>query len=217
MQQAEGAGMIPASEPQQSSTDLSLTAFAGWHAARSEEVSEVPDGPEPEAQERDYRTFQRIGIQASLISAVARLTIFFAIALKQGSPVSIRYFFFDLILCPTVDIDGAGFASLTSRSTLFATIVMLALFIVTSLRHTSRDQRLAGRFMGIVGCVEMLAIDTARHLIDPPKIVHSTALWTLWPIAIGFVVLAVVGRHSKQTVKPEASHCLEEATLDQDA
>ncbi len=215
MQRADASGMTPASEPQQSSTDLSLTAFAGWHAARSEEASEVPDGPEPKAPATDYRTFQRIGIQTSLISAVARLSIFFGIALKQGSPVSIRYFF-DLIPCPTVEIDPAGFASLTSRSTLFTTIVMLALFIGTSLRHTSRDQRLAGRFMGIVGCVEMLGVDTARHLLDPPKIVHSTALWTLWPIAIGFVVLAVVGRHPKYSVKRAASLCLEAATLDQD-
>lgn len=169
---------------------------------------------EPEvAPEVDYRTFQRYGIQTSLGTAIVRLVIFFAISAKQGSPVSLRYFL-DLIPYPVVEIDGAGFASLVSRSTLFTTIVILAFFLISSFRNPSRNQKLVGRFMGILSCAEMLLVDTIRHLISPPVIVSSTALWTLWPLALGVIVLLVVGRASTDSVNETESIRLDSATSD---
>lgn len=154
---------------------------------------------EPTEPEVDYRTFQRFGIQTSLGTAVVRLVIFFGISAQQGSAVSVRYFL-DLIPYPVVEIDGAGFSSLVSRSTLFTTIVITAFFVISSFRNPSRNQKLAGRFMGILSCTEMLLVDTIRHFFRQPVIIVSTALWTLWPLALGVVVLLVVGRQSKDPV-----------------
>jgi hypothetical protein len=167
--------------------------------------------PEPTEPEVDYRTFQKFGIQTSLGTAIVRLIIFFAIAAKEGSKISIHYFL-DLIPYPVVEIDGAGFASLVSRSTLFTTIVITAFFGISSFLNPSRNQKLVGRFMGIVSCAEMLLVDTIRHLFRPPVIIASTALWTLWPLALGVIVLLVVGRKSKDSVNEAESLCLESAT-----
>ena len=211
-------------EPTEPEVDLSALAAlprssGSWNPASSKmevallgDVSESNNFAEAEVPlEVDYRTFQRFGIQTSLGTAIVRLVIFFAISARQGAPVSIRYFL-DLIPYPVVEIDGAGFASLVSRSTLFTTIVILAFFVISSFRNPSRNQKLVGRFMGILSCAEMLLVDTIRHLISPPVIVASTALWTLWPLALGVIVLLVVGRASTDSVNETESIRLDSAT-----
>lgn len=183
---------------------------APWLANEAVEVDEV-DGwnDEPEIEElTDYRTFRGVGVSASIGAAFVRLLAYFAMARKNHYTVEIRRFQ-GLVPYPTVLIDRAHFAPMVSQSTLVATVVMLVLFVAVAFRHVERNQTVAGWFMGVVGCGQMLLVDVIRHLIDPPIVVTRTVLWTLWPLVLGCIVLAVSGRgsRSEQIVKePTSSH-----------
>jgi hypothetical protein len=156
------------------------------------------------AAPEDFRQFRRVGVMAAVASAAVRLTVFFALAMSRHNTIVFRYFL-DTIPYPVVLVERSQFAQLVSRSTLAASAVMLAVFIVAALRHTKRNQALMGWFMGVFGCGQMLLVDAIRHHLAPPVIVSSTALWTLWPLGLGCVVLAVCGRKTRPSAGASVS------------
>jgi hypothetical protein len=148
----------------------------------------------------DFRVFRRIGVTAAVASAAVRLVIFFGLAATRHNPVVLRYLL-DMIPYPVVLVGRAKFASLVSQSTLGSTIAMLLVFAVAAIRHARRNQQLLGWFMGVFGCAQMLLVDVIRHHLTPPVVVRSTALWTLWPLCIAGVILAICRRDGAQVVK----------------
>jgi hypothetical protein len=171
-------------------------------------VSELVPPPPLE----DFRQFRRIGVTAAVASAAVRLSVFFALAMSRHDAIVVRYFL-DAIPYPVVLVERSQFALLVSRSTLAASAVMLAVFIVAALRHSRRNQALMGWFMGVFGCGQMLLVDGIRHLLSPPVIVRATAFWTLWPLGLGCVVLAVCGRPSRLSAGASVSVAQESSQL----
>ncbi len=161
------------------------------------EQIEQDDEPVDEGDEYenrvDYREFRRTGITAGLFVASARLGIFYLLTTLQGSIVTVRYAL-DIFPYPVVLTDRLHFSALVSRSTLLASVFMLAVLIVVVFRQTRRNQTVVGCFMGVVGCAEMLVVDVIRHLLDPPAVVYDTVLWTLWPLSLSCVVIALARR-----------------------
>lgn len=207
-----------ASEQNASKPLAPLAGLTGWWTSSFERLrtSVTPEAPGVAAEVNepgpsiadliDYRQFRRIGIQTSLASAVIRLGVFFVLAIQGRSPITVRYFM-DILPYPAVLIGSAGFARLVSMSTLAAAIVMLIVMVVVSFRHVRRNQIVVGRFMGVIGCAEMMIVDVLRHVLHPPTIVVSTAIWTLWPISLGVVVFVLAGRNKAESVKATESAC----------
>jgi hypothetical protein len=160
----------------------------------------------------DYRRFRRAGVVAGLAVTAIRLGSFFGLAAQQGAKIVIDYFV-DIVPYPVVLVGRARFAELVSRSTLYTAAVMLAIFVIVAFRHAKRNQTVSGWFMGMVACGTTLATDVIRHLLDPPVVVYSNVLWTLWPIALSCVIFIFIGRSKDETVKPDASSLQE---IDQD-
>lgn len=206
------------SEQNATKSQAPLSGLTGWWTPSFERLrtSVTPEAPDvaaevdepdpPVAELIDYRQFRRIGIQTTLSSAVIRLGVFFVLAIQGRSPITVRYFM-GVFPYPAVLIGSAGFARLVSMSTLAAAIVMLIVMVVVSFRHMRRNQIVVGRFMGVIGCAEMLIVDVLRHVLHPPTIVVSTAIWTLWPISLGVIVFLLAGRNKAESVKAAESAC----------
>jgi hypothetical protein len=152
----------------------------------------------------DYRRFRRAGVIAGLTVTALRMGSFFGLASRQGAKIVIDYFV-DIVPYPVVLVGRPQFAELVSRSTLYTTAVMLAIFVIVAFRHAKRNQTVSGWFMGMVACSTTLATDVLRHLLDPPVVVSSSVLWTLWPIALSCLIFVFIGRSIDETVKPNAS------------
>jgi hypothetical protein len=204
-------------------------AFGWWvHAAPGETQPDIvaspaaavavieeedPDEDHDDEDDRiDYRRFRRAGVISGLLVTAIRMGSFFGLAAQQGAKIVIDYFV-DVMPYPVVLVGRAQFAELVSRSTLYTTAVMLAIFVIVAFRHAKRNQTVSGWFMGMVACCTTLATDVIRHLLDPPVVVYSNVLWTLWPIALSCLIYFFIGRSKDETVKPDASSRQE---IDQD-
>jgi cadmium resistance protein CadD (predicted permease) len=121
-------------------------------------------------------------------------------AKSEGGKIEIRYAL-EFFPYPAVLMPRVAFAGLVSLSTLVAAWVMLVLFFVTAVKRARLDQVTMGRFIGIFGAGEMLLVDVIRHLIDPPMIQMSRVLWTLWPLAIGVLILIITGKKHRSLQK----------------
>jgi hypothetical protein len=197
-------------------------AFGWWvHAAPAEtrpEILEAPDAAagvvedeehDEEHDDRiddrvDYRRFRRAGVVAGLAVTAIRMGSFFGLAAQHGAKIVIDYFV-DIVPYPVVLVGRPQFAELVSRSTLYTSAVMLAIFVIVAFRHAKRNQTVSGWFMGMVACCTTLATDVVRHLLDPPVVVYSNVLWTLWPIALSCLIYFFIGRSKDETVKADAS------------
>jgi hypothetical protein len=160
--------------------------------------------PEQDDDRIDYRRFRRAGVVAGLAVTTIRLSSFFGLAAQHGAKIVIDYFV-DIVPYPVVLVGRPQFAELVSRSTLYTSAVMLAIFVIVAFRHAKRNQTVSGWFMGMVACCTTLATDVLRHLLDPPVVVFSSVLWTLWPIALSCLIFFFIGRSKDETVKPDAS------------
>jgi hypothetical protein len=152
----------------------------------------------------DYRRFRRAGVVAGLAVTAIRMGSFFGLAAQHGAKIVIDYFV-DIVPYPVVLVGRPQFAELVSRSTLYTTAVMLAIFVIVAFRHAKRNQTVSGWFMGMVACCTTLATDVVRHLLDPPVVVYSNVLWTLWPIALSCLIYFFIGRSRDEAVKTDAS------------
>jgi hypothetical protein len=200
-------------------------AFGWWvHAAPTETRPETPaaspevvedehleddeaheDGQEDDDDDRiDYRRFRRSGVISGLTVTAIRMGSFFGLAAQQGAKIVIDYFV-DVVPYPVVLVGRAQFAELVSRSTLYTSAAMLAIFVIVAFRHAKRNQTVSGWFMGMIACCTTLATDVVRHLLDPPVVVYSNVLWTLWPIALSCSIFFFIGRSKDETVKPDSS------------
>jgi hypothetical protein len=192
-------------------------AFGWWvHAAPGETPSEIAASPTAAADDSeddeleedddpiDYRRFRRAGVISGLLVTAIRMGSFFGLAAQQGAKIVIDYFV-DVVPYPVVLVGRATFAELVSRSTLYTSAAMLAIFVIVAFRHAKRNQTVSGWFMGMVACCTSLATDVVRHLLNPPVVVYSNVLWTLWPIGLSFLVYFFIGRGKDETVKPDAS------------
>ena len=148
----------------------------------------------------DYRRFRRAGVMAGLTVTTLRLGAFFGLAAYQNARIVIDYFV-DIIPYPVVQVARAQFAEMVSRSTLYMAAIMLALFMVIAFRHTRRNQTVWGWFMGIVACATTLTTDVLRDIFDPPVVVYSTVLWTLWPIGLAIVIFLFLGKSRDATTQ----------------
>jgi hypothetical protein len=162
----------------------------------------------------DYRKFRDVGLALSFVAVGIRLAAFFAAAMTQHAHVAIRYFL-DLLPYPVVYIDGRGFAKLVSHSTLYAAIGSFVLFSVVAFKRNARDQITVGCFMAVTSSAEMLLVDVIRHLLRPPVTVYSTALWTLWPLALSVVVMFVVIKKNKTETPSEEAERNEEISSEE--
>jgi hypothetical protein len=160
--------------------------------------------PEEHDDQIDYRRFRRAGVVSGLTVTVIRMGSFFGLAAQHGAKIVIDYFV-DIVPYPVVLVGRPAFAELVSRSTLYTAAVMLAIFVIVAFRHAKRNQTVSGWFMGMVACCTTLATDVIRHLLDPPVVVYSNVLWTLWPIALSCLIYFFIGRSKDETVKPDAS------------
>jgi hypothetical protein len=166
---------------------------------------EVEAGTGDQTDDRiDYRRFRRSGVIAGLAVTVLRMGSFFGLAAQHGAKIVIDYFV-DVVPYPVVLVGRAQFAELVSRSTLYTAAAMLAIFVIVAFRHAKRNQTVSGCFMGIVACCTTLATDLVRHLLDPPVVVYSNVLWTLWPIGLACLIYLFLGRSKDETVKPDTS------------
>jgi hypothetical protein len=199
-------------------------AFGWWvHAAPAETRPETPaaatgvvedehlvddesheEGQEDEDDRIDYRRFRRAGVISGLAVTAIRMGSFFGLAAQQGAKIVIDYFV-DVVPYPVVLVGRPQFAALVSRSTLYTSAVMLAIFVIVAFRHAKRNQTVSGWFMGMIACCTTLATDLIRHLLDPPVVVYSSVLWTLWPIALSCVIFVFIGRSKDEAVKPDSS------------
>jgi hypothetical protein len=187
-------------------------AFGWWvHATPAESVPEIIEDPadatEPISSNDDpidYRRFRRAGVISGLAVTVIRLSTFFGLAAQRGAKIVLDYFV-DIVPYPVVLVGRAQFAQMVSRSTLYTAAIMLALFVIVAFRHARRNQTVSGWFMGMVACFTTLSTDVVRHLLDPPVVVYSDVLWTLWPIALSCLIFLFIGRSKDETVKPDAS------------
>ncbi len=152
----------------------------------------------------DFRQFRSTGVTAAVLAASVRMAAFFVLAGRHHHRIVIRYFL-DQVPYPAVLANRTNFATLVSQSTLVAAAVMLAVFVVAAFRHMKRNQAVTGWFIGIISCAEMLVVDIVRHVLSPPVVVLATVLWTLWPIVLGVVVLAILRPSSPRVVKPDTS------------
>ena len=171
---------------------------------------------EPAEAPVDFRQFRSKGVTAAVLAASVRMAAFFLLAARHHHRIVIRYFL-DQIPYPAVLANRTNFATLVSQSTLVASAVMLAVFLVAALRHMKRNQAVTGWFIGIIGCAEMLLVDIIRHVLSPPVVVFATVLWTLWPIVLGVIVLAILRSDTSRTVKTDASDAQESSGLRDDA
>jgi hypothetical protein len=160
--------------------------------------------PETDDEPIDYRRFRRAGVISGLAVTTIRLSSFFGLAAQRGAKIVIDYFV-DIVPYPVVLVGRAQFAHMVSRSTLYTAAIMLALFVIVAFRHARRNQIVSGWFMGMVACFTTLTTDVVRHLLDPPVVVYSDVLWTLWPIALSCLIFLFIGRSKDETVKPDAS------------
>jgi hypothetical protein len=199
-------------------------AFGWWvHAAPAETRPETPvaatgvvedehlvddesheEGQGEEDDRIDYRRFRRAGVISGLAVTAIRMGAFFGLAAQQGAKIVIDYFV-DIVPYPVVLVGRPQFAALVSRSTLYTSAVMLAIFVIVAFRHAKRNQTVSGWFMGMIACCTTLTTDVIRHLLDPPVVVYSSVLWTLWPIALSCVIFVFIGRSKDETVKPDSS------------
>jgi hypothetical protein len=152
----------------------------------------------------DFRQFRSSGVTAAVLTAGLRMIAFLGLAKYQDVKVGFRYFA-DLIPYPVVLADRQHFAKLVSQSTLAATAAMLAVFVIVSIKHMKRDQTVIGWFMSIVCSAEMLLVDLIRHILTPPVVVTKTVLWTLWPLALGCIVLALVKKDTDGVKAPTST------------
>jgi hypothetical protein len=191
-------------------------AFGWWaHAApaaplveTAETAVDATEVSEPDDEPTDYRRFRRAGVISGLAVTAIRLTSFFGLAGQRGAKIVLDYFF-DIVPYPVVLIGRAQFAQLVSRSTLVTAAIMLAIFVIVAFRHTRRNQTVSGWFMGMIACFTTLTTDVVRHLLDPPVVVYSDVLWTLWPIALSCLIFIFIGRSKTETVKADASESQE--------
>jgi hypothetical protein len=189
-------------------------AFGWWvHAApaetqlgeaRADETKATESSDDSNDEPIDYRRFRRAGVIAGLAVTTIRLSSFFGLAAQRGAKIVLDYFV-DIVPYPVVLVARAEFAKLVSRSTLYTAAIMLAVFVVVAFRHAKRNQIVSGWFMGMVACFTTLITDVVRHLLDPPVVVYSDVLWTLWPIALSCLIFLFIGRSKDETVKPDAS------------
>jgi hypothetical protein len=159
---------------------------------------------ETDGEPIDYRRFRRAGVISGLAVTTIRLSSFFGLAAQRGAKIVIDYFV-DIVPYPVVLVGRAQFAHMVSRSTLYTAAIMLALFVIVAFRHARRNQIVSGWFMGMVACFTTLTTDVIRHLLDPPVVVYSDVLWTLWPIALSCLIFLFIGRSKDKPVKPDAS------------
>jgi hypothetical protein len=185
--------------------ERSATPLAASAAAPAPAAPLVDDEDHAEIDDRvDYRRFRRAGVIAGLVVTAIRMGSFFGLAAQQGAKIVIDHFV-DIVPYPVVLVGRARFAELVSRSTLYTTAAMLAIFVIVAFRHTKRNQTVSGWFMGMVACCTTLTTDVIRHLLDPPVVVYSNVLWTLWPIALSCLIFVFIGRSKDETVKADAS------------
>lgn len=189
-------------EPLAGSADESLDPSV------DESIDEQLSDAESSESTVDFRQFRSTGVTAAVLAASVRMLAFFLLAGRHHHRIVIRYFL-DQIPYPAVLANRANFATLVSQSTLVAAAIMLAFFLVASLRHMKRNQAVTGWFIGIIGCGEMLLVDIVRHVLSPPVVVFATVLWTLWPIILGVVVLAILRPSAHRAVKADASDAQE--------
>ena len=152
----------------------------------------------------DFRTFRRIGGFAAASTGAVRMVAFILAAVFSGRRIEVGHFF-DLIPYPVVVTDRIHFATLVSRSTLYATVILTVVFIVMALRNPRPSQQLAGWAVGVGCSAEMLVIDVVRHLLHPPTVVWRLVTWTTWIVVVGTVVLVICARRPGRSDESDAS------------
>ncbi len=128
----------------------------------------------------------RAAALATAIAVVTKVGTSLVMAAQRDATVEVR-FYRDVVPYLAFLMARSPYLTIATASTLVMAVVVTLAYVVSLLRYRRR-QYVAGWLAGPMAVANVLAVDTVRHVVDPPYLLWSTTRWTLLCLVAGVLL-----------------------------
>jgi hypothetical protein len=164
-----------------------------------ETTQEIRPDPGPPATARpmrtrpdtgpDFRPMVRAAAMATALAAVTKIGAALIMANRRDATVEIR-FYRSAVPYLAFLMPRSPYLTIAATSTLVMAVAVTLAYVVSLLRQRRR-QYVAGWLAGPMALFNVLTVDAARHLVDPPYLLWSITRWAVLCLVAGVLLTTV--------------------------